>query len=130
MRATDVYQQHYDADREVNKFLHQYEATAGLGHKRYARRLPVSYRKWMEEGGPIPFHQEVEVEQMVEMHIPKHQFQRLVERDSEMEDLVRGREWENQIIQNLRNEERIRDSNPSVKLAWERYAMLLELARK
>lgn len=122
--------QRYDADREANKFLHQYEATAGLGHKRYARRLPISYRTWMEEGGPIPFHQEVEVEQMVEMHIPQHQFRRLVDREAEFQDLIRHNEHANQVLQQHRADERVRDDNPAVQKAWMKYLTLLELARK
>ena len=130
MNATDYINQRYDADREVNIFLHKYEASAGLGHKRYHKRKPIAYRAWIEDGSPIPFYQDVEVEQMVEMNIPQHQFRRLVEREAEFEDLVRHNENANQVLRQHRADERVRDENPAVQKAWLKYLTLLELARK
>lgn len=130
MRATDYINQRYDADREVNGFLHKYEAIAGIGPKRYQKRVPIAYRDWLADGAPIPFYQEVETEQMVEMHIPQHQFRQLVEREAEFQDLVRHNEQANQVLRQHRADERVRDENPAVQKAWSKYLTLLELARK
>lgn len=130
MKAIDVYNQKYDGDREINSFLRQYEASAGLGHKRYYRRQPMRYQDWLADGANIPFHQEVETEPMVEINVPQHQFRRLVEREAEFQDLIRGNEHANRVLQQHRSDEHVRDNNPAVQNAYKKYLMLLELARK
>lgn len=129
MKAMDVYNQKYDGDREINSFLRHYEASAGLGHKRYYRRQPVRYQDWLADGANIPFHQDVETEPMVEINIPQHQFRRLVEREAEFQDLIRGNEHANRVLQQHRADERVRDNNPAVAKAWRNYLALLELSR-
>jgi hypothetical protein len=134
MRASDInnlINQRYDADREVNQFLHIYEAQAGLsGHKQYYRRRPIRYTDWVNDGSPIPFDQYVDTEPMVEMYMPQDKFRRLVEREQEFRDLVRGNEESNYRLRQSIEEEKIRNGNPAVKSAYEKYKMLLELARK
>ena len=75
-------------------------------------------------------HQEVETEPMVEINVPQHQFRRLVEREAEFQDLIRGNEHANRVLQQHRLDERVRDNNPAVQNAYKKYLMLLELARK
>jgi hypothetical protein len=131
MRAIDVYNQKYDADREVNYFLQIYEAQASLSsHKLYYRRRPIRYTDWMNSGSPIPFDQEVDREPMVEMYIPQEKFRRLVEREQEFRDLVtRNQDMFNR-IQNDRADEAVRRENPAVQNAYMKYLTLLELSRK
>lgn len=134
MRAQDVnnlINQRYDADREVNQFLHIYEAQASLSsHKQHYRRRPLRYTDWLANGSPVPFEQEIDREPMVEMYIPQDKFRRLVEREQEFRDLVRGNEEANYRLRKSIEEEHIRNSNPAVKNAYEKYQMLLELSRK
>ncbi len=128
--ATDYLNKSLDADRIVNRFLDRYESHAGLsGHKRYAKRQAIAYRDWLADGGPIPFHQTVEHEPYVEMYIPQHRFRQLVELDEDYTDACRRASNSNAVIAQLQEEERIRNSNPSVKAAYEKYKMLLEICR-
>lgn len=131
MKAINAYEQNYNADQQVNKFLHQYEAQAGFSsHKRYYRRRPISYQNWTHSDPSVIFDHEVDTEPMIEMYIPKHQFRRLVEREEEFQDLIRGNEEANYQMRRKLEEERIRKQNPAVQNAYEKYLMLLELSRK
>lgn len=128
MNASDYINQRYEADREVDRFLKGYEATAGLGHKRYYRRQPIRFTDYL---GDTPYqHVDVETEQMVEMNIPQHQFRRLVEREAEFQDMIRHNERANQVLHQHRVDERVRNENPAVQKAYMKYLTLLELARK
>lgn len=134
MRAQDIdrlLNQRYDADREVNQFLHIYEAQAGLSsHKLYYRRRPIRYTDWLADGSPLPFDQEVDREPMVEMYMPQDKFRRLVEREQEFRDMVSRNQDLFEKIQNDRADEAVRKENPAVEQAYRKYQMLLELARK
>lgn len=133
--AMDYYNKYYTqmkpeptAEERVNRFLRKYESSAELStRKLYARRVPVRYDEWINNGGPIPFEQTVEREPMVEIHMPKHRFQDLIERedriDSDQNELRRYKE----IMQDMYQEERIRNNNPALKKAWENYQLLLRL---
>lgn len=131
MKAVDVLDQQYSADRGVNAFLDQYESRAGLSNRMmYYKRHPIRYTEWLDAGCTIPFNQEAEKEQMVEMFIPQHQFKRLVQREAEFQDLIRGNERAHRVLHQHIADERVRDSNPAVQSAWMKYLTLLELARK
>ncbi len=117
-------------DKEVDSFLKRYEAQAGLSkHKQYYRRRPVSYRDWLHDGANIPFHQEVDREPMVEMYIPTHRFQELVEKEQWYRRLEEETDYYKKIVNQYREDERVRDKNPALQKAWRNYLTLLELAR-
>lgn len=126
----DCASEHLSAEQEVQVFCKKYEAQAGLSRdKLYAKRMPVSYRRWIDDGGPIPFHQEIEREPMVEINMPQERFRQLVEKDRWYNNLEREAEHYKSIVEQYRNDERVRSRNPAVQKAWEKYLMLLELAR-
>ncbi len=118
-------------EEEVDRFLKKYESRASVSQReRYYKRIPISYKDWIDDGGLIPFDQHVEPEPMIEMYIPKHRFQDLVER----EKIIRRIEEENydlkHIVERQQEEARIREKNESVRKAFEKYKMLLDLCRK
>jgi hypothetical protein len=124
------YSQQMTDEQEVNSFLKRHEATAGLSrHKLYARRIPVRYNEWLQDGGPIPFDQAVEREPMVEINMPQERFRSLVERERWYGKMEQEAEYYKRIVDQLRADERVRDDNPAVQKAWKNYLMLLELAR-
>lgn len=125
--ATDYLGRQYDSEKEVNRFLRKYEATAGMSHRMYAKRQPIRYTDWK---GDIPFYQEVEKEPYVEMYIPQHRFTELVEQEKYLSYLEQTAESSKNLVDGLRRDERIRNENPSVQKAYEKYLMLLELARR
>jgi hypothetical protein len=117
-------------EAEVDRFLKKYESRASISQReRYYKRVPLSYTDWLKDGANIPFHQEVEHEPMIEVYIPKHRFQDLVER----EKIIRRIEEENcdlkYMVEQQENDNRIRNENPAVKKAWDNYQLLLNLCR-
>jgi len=126
----DYAQQHLSAQEQVSAFCKKYQATAELSkHKLYAKRIPINYQKWINDGEPIPFTQEIEREPTVEINIPQDKFRDLIESDrwvGQME--AETRYYKERYLQEV-EDDKIRHRNPTVKKAWEQYQMLLELAR-
>lgn len=124
--AYDAYR--HSPEEETNRFLHKYEAVAGLSRQRmYHKRKPVRYADWK---GDIPFHQDIETEPCVEVQIPQHQFQRLVERESEYTELVRKNQDITHQLWDQRAEEDLRRKHPAVQKAWEKYVLMLQLVKE
>lgn len=118
------------AEEEVNIFLKKHEATGELSNRRVYQRLqPVRYRDWLAEGSPMPFDQTVEREPMVEINMPQHRFRQLVEREQWYSRLEQESDYYKGIVEQYREDERVRDRNPAVAKAWRNYITLLELAR-
>lgn len=116
------------AEEMTDRFLKKYESSAGLStRKLYYKRMPVRYTDWINNGGPIPFDQEIDKEPMVEMYIPQHRFQDLVEREYKFDSAQDEVRYYKEIINDLAKEERMRSNNPALKKAWENYQLLLRL---
>lgn len=115
---------------EVDLFLKKHEASAELSRKKlYYKRIPIKYHDWLKDGSNVPFDLNVEREPCVEINIPQHQFQSLVEREKLYDHLEQEVSYYKNIVNQYRADERVRDNNPAVKKAWMNYLMLLELAR-
>ena len=125
--ATDYLGRQYDSEKETRKFLHRYEAQAGLSNRQYAKRMPIRYVDWT---GEIPFHQEVQTEPYIEMFIPQHRFEELVDREKHFEEMASKSDYAQHILAEKTIEDTIRRQNPAVEKAWRNYKMLLELARQ
>ena len=128
--ATERMEEHYRQNSEVQKFLHKYEATAGLSNRYYRRYRRMQYTDWCAQGSPIPMNIEEESEPMIEMTIPQHRFRDLIEQDEYVSKLEQERDYNQNIVNMLRADERVRWNNPTVDKAYKKYLMLLELARK
>ena len=120
----------YSAEEMTDRFLKKYEASAGLSSRKlYYKRLPIRYQDWLNTGGPIPFHQEIEKEPMVEMYIPQHRFKEMVESERRMEEVGDENYRLRHLEEQLHNERMIREKNPVLQKAWEKYQMLLGMVR-
>lgn len=118
----------YPANREVARFLEKYEAVARLStrqHRRY-RRVRFNYADF---DSAIDYLKTTDWEQepYVEVLIPQDRFRHLVE----MEDYNTKREqefqWAEREQERQRRERWLRQKNPAVQTAWEKYQMLLAL---
>ena len=67
---------------------------------------------------------------MVEINMPQHRFDELIEQERYRSYLEDRAEHDAMIVQRLREDERVRDDNPAVQKAYRNYLMLLELARR
>lgn len=125
-----IYNTKTTVDETVGEFLKRYQATAELSrHKMYARRIPIRYNEWLQNGGPIPFDQAVEREPMVEINMPQERFRALIETERWTGKVEQEVEYYKKRYWQELEDDKIRQRNPSVKKAWEQYQMLLELAR-
>ena len=116
--------------QEVEDFLKRYEAHAGLSsHKQYARYRRPKFDDYMTAMDTY-YHAQVDREPYVEMYVPQHRFQELVERDRYYTKLSREVDYATQVVNQQVQDEVVRRQNPAVELAWRKYQMLLELARK
>ncbi len=118
------------AEEQVDRFLKKYESRAGLSSRElYYKRQPLRYTDWIANGSNIPFHQEIEKEPMVEMYIPQHRFQDLVERERMVDEINDQNRRYRQLLDQLDEDARIRNSNPALKKVWDNYQLLLGLCR-
>jgi hypothetical protein len=118
------------AEEQVDRFLKKYESRAGLSSRElYYKRQPLRYTDWIANGSHIPFDQTVEKEPMVEMYIPQHRFQDLVERERMVDEINDQNRRYRQLLDQLDEDARIRNSNPALKKAWDNYQLLLGLCR-
>ena len=118
-----------DVNKDRELFLRKYEAQGRVSPMRYARRIPVSYTSWDDTKAPL-YDSLVEHEPMVELHIPEHRFQELVTRDDYLTRVEQELDYNQKVVNMLREDERVRDKNPAVQRAYRNYLMLLELARR
>lgn len=112
---------------DTKRFLHKYEAQANQSNRMYAKRLPINYCDWK---GDIPFHQEVQKEPYIEIYIPQDKFKQLVYSERYIQELEQEVQHFKGIASKHITDAKVRESNPVVKKAWEKYLTLLELVRK
>ena len=117
--------------KEANNFLERYEAHASLSdRKHYARRVPVSVSDYHRYGTDVYDYQSyVKREPYVEMYIPQHKFEELVLADEYYARMTQQLDYVQEVVREKIKEEALRKANPAVANAYEKYRMLLELAR-
>ena len=116
-----------EAPRNLKDFESKYEAriTDSTEYKQYIRRMP--YNMW---DGKIPFDSEVEVVPMKAIHLTRDNLERLIQEQDRMDWLMNDAEFGKKLWTKERTDKAVRDSNPAVEKAYQKYVMLLELARK
>ena len=112
----------------LSHFKKKYEAEITESRKRYARLPRVNYNDWTSSTAIAYISHEVE--QGVEITMPREQFHQLIENDYYIEQSQRDIDYNQKIVDMLRADERVRMDNESVQLAYKKYLMLLELARR
>lgn len=111
-----------------DEFFEKYEAQVSLSHKRYARRQPVKLSDWNVHA--IDYDCHIQTEQYLEVTIPRHRLEELVERDRYYTELSRHHDYATQVVNQMVADELVRKQNPAVEKAWRNYQLLLEMARK
>jgi phosphatidylserine/phosphatidylglycerophosphate/cardiolipin synthase-like enzyme len=94
-------------------------------YKQYIRRMP--YNMW---DGKVPFNTDAEVAPMKAIHLTNDNLERLVRQQELIENLERDAEYGKRLHGMTYADAQIRKNNPAVAKAYEKYQMLLELARK
>lgn len=126
----NYYQQQYDTTEDTFRtFLKKYEAIAEKSRdKYYAKREPISYRPW--DTNAISYEDfRVNREPYVEVSMPEHKLNELVEKERWFEKVADDCEYYKTIVKQHRDDEIVRSKNPAVQTAWEKYQMLLRLVK-
>jgi hypothetical protein len=124
-RYTDEEQQ--DTKRFESRF--QAHITESKEYRRAAYIRP-SWDYSQYRAGTAMHEMEHRVEPLVAIHLPREQFDQL------MDDYNRMNSWRDEanyaktILTNQRKDEQVRYNNPAVAKAYRNYQMLLELCRK
>jgi hypothetical protein len=115
----------------ADKFLKQYEATGQLSrNKMYAKRPEYHYGRMRDyDYYSTTASFQIEREPYVEINIPQHRFKQLVERHEWYQKLESEADYYKGVVEQYREDERVRDRCPAVQKAWRNYITLLELAR-
>ena len=120
-------EEHRDTKRFENKF--QAHITESKEYRRAAYiRPPMDYSYY--KPGTALYEMEHRVEPLVAIHMPREQFDRLMNDQTRMDSLRDEAEYAKKVLTMLRKDECVRDNNPAVAKAYRNYLMLLELARK
>ena len=118
---------------EVNDFLHKYEAQATLSdRKQYARIRPMTRMDYSYDCTRAVYDAQsyIDREPYVEMYIPQHKFQEMIERDRYYSKMSQQVDYATQVVNQQVQDEIVRKQNPSVEKAWRNYQLLLEMCRR
>lgn len=96
--------------------------------KEYRQRIKrIPYIDW---DGEVPFHAEAKVVPMKCIHLPVEKLEELIKEQDYLKYIEERSEHALKVLDMLRADERVRDSNSAVQKAYRNYLTLLELARK
>lgn len=123
-------------DDKVKEFCYKYDAIAGPSARNWRRPQRVNYSIW-SESDPNMFQNTYEEIPMVDITMPEDRFRALLEHDAWIEraGLQDNQFFANNVmrVSNMvvehERECRIRQENPAVQKAWERYQMLLSTVK-
>ena len=116
---------------ELENFKKKYRAHVQEGRRRYA----VPKRISMDPLSPShePFDLDFEYEPSVQIDMSKRDFEDLIGMEAYFESMLKDHDWENfsghakSIVEQHERELRIRNENPGVKKAYEKYQTLLKM---
>jgi len=123
--------------KELKEFCQKYDAYVTESARMHRRIKRMKYSLWSESDPEIFNTIPVTDVKCVEIHMPEDRFRALLEHNDWVENagLYDNRHFSNNVmrVSNLivehEEESKIRNENPAVKIAYEKYKMLLELAR-
>lgn len=118
---------------DLERFLEKYESMATMSSRQYARRKPISFTDYHRHYSSLDvydYESYVERQPYVEVLIPQHRLQDLVEKDYYYTKLEREHDYATQVVNQMVKDEVVRKQNPAVEKAWRNYQLLLEIARK
>jgi hypothetical protein len=116
-----------EAPRDLKYFESKFDARIedSKEYRHYTRRMP--YYMW---DGKLPIDAEVQVIPMKAIHLSSDNLERLVREQELMDRLMADAEYGKKRWREESIDRAVRNSNPSVEKAYQKYVMLLELARK
>jgi hypothetical protein len=120
-----------EEQRDTKQFESRFQAhiTESKEYRRAAYvRPPIDYSYY--QPGTALYEMERRVEPLVAIHLPREQFDRLMDEQTRMNIWRDEAEYAKKVLTGLRKDKCVRADNPAVDKAYQKYVMLLELARK
>ena len=116
-----------ESSRDIKDFESKFEARIedSKEYRHYTRRMP--YYMW--DGKP-PLDTDVEVVPMKAIHLTIDNLERVIRDQERLDQLLDEQLYDKKVLAKLRKDEQVRNNNPAVEKAYQRYVTLLELARK
>jgi hypothetical protein len=96
-------------------------------YNQYTRQKPAYYRDFYDSAN---FKMETEIVPMKAIHLTSDNLARLVAEQEHIQRLSNDAEYGKKVWAEERKDRMIRDTTPAVEKAYQKYTMLLELARK
>ena len=96
-------------------------------YNQYTRQAPSYHRDFYDSDN---YKMETEIVPMKAIHLTSQNLTRLVAEQEHMQQLSDEAKFGNRLWAQLREDKQVRDSNLAVEKAYQKYQMLLELARK
>ena len=117
-------------DKKISEFLYKFEAYARLSDRRFRRHRSVKNFSYADLGTAMDHLSTMswEEEPYIELTIPQDRFRLLVEMDEYNTKREEEYDWVRKEQERQRHELWVRQKNPAVQKAWERYQLLLGLA--
>ena len=119
---------HRDNVGDLEYFISKFECRVedSRQYNQYVRPAPY-YRDFC---GSDSFQTETKILPMKAIHLTSVNLARLVEEQEHLQRLTDDREYSKKIWADASRDQMVRDKNPAVEKAYQKYQMLLELARK
>jgi hypothetical protein len=120
-------QRETERPRDLKYFESKFDARIedSKEYRQYVRRM--HYADW---DGRVPMDVEAQVVPMKAIHLSSDNLAKLLAEQNLMDILMKDADEGKRIWRREREDSRIRDQNPSVEKAYQKYLMLLELARQ
>jgi hypothetical protein len=117
-----------DNTRDLEYFISKFECRVedSREYNQYVRQAPY-YR---DVCGGDSFKMETEIFPMKAIHLTSDNLAKLVAEQELMQNLHDDAEYGKKVWANERKDQIVRNENPAVEKAYQKYVMLLELARK
>lgn len=120
-------------DDKLKEFCRKYDARVGPSSRRMQRARPMPLEQWLKEPDLLTHTVDYETIPVVDITLPEDRFRALLEHDEWISKAgLQDNSFFNnnvsrvaQMVVEMEKETRIRHENPAVKLAYEKYLMLL-----
>jgi hypothetical protein len=122
------YAKHRDNAGDLEYFVSKFECRVedSREYNQYARPAPY-YRDFCDSDS---FQMETKITPMKAIHLTSDNLARLVAEQEHMQRLIDDAEYGKKCWTHERKDQIVRNGNPAVEKAYQKYVMLLELARK
>ena len=122
------YNQQIDTAGDLEYFISKFECRVedSREYNQYVKQAPY-YRDFC---GSDSFQTETKITPMKAIHLTSDNLARLVAEQEHLQRLTDDAEYGKKIWDQERRDLMVRDKNPAVEKAYQKYVMLLELARK